>query len=196
MVEEGGACAARRGEGGAAAMIGAGGAGRGAVAMGTRGPRSPRRPREGPAAFAALPVPLAQLAKQERFPFPEDAFPFLRTARMRGSGAASPPPLTERDVPEAGAAPATPWQGGNGNGRASSEPGRYLRHLPAKAGEAAPTGAEPLLSTSRQGRAGRGKRSLERKWDRAVKREPGNEKGTESEKGTRGRKGDRREKGN
>lgn len=79
-------------------MIGAGGAGRGAVAMGTRGPRSPRRPREGPAAFAALPVPLAQLAKQERFPFPEDAFPFLRTARMRGSGAASPPPLSQRGM--------------------------------------------------------------------------------------------------
>ncbi|RLV89032.1 hypothetical protein DV515_00015095, partial [Chloebia gouldiae] len=84
--------------------------------MGTRGPRSPRRPREGPAA-------LPELAKRDRFPFPEVAFPFSKNGPAAGKRRCTAP-LPQRDVPAAGAAPASPRQGGNGNGRASGAPGR------------------------------------------------------------------------
>lgn len=94
-------------------------------------------------------------------------------------------------MPEAGAAPASPRQGGDGHGRAWQCGWKGPEASPCKA---EPTGAGPLLPTSRLRREQGRESNRERKGEPGGKRRPGNEEGPEGEKGIRERKADRGEK--
>lgn len=182
-------------------MVGAGGAGRG-------GARSPweRGGRAGPAAPGRDPRP------SRPFPCPRPglrnwiASPFLRTPSLfrerpgRGEAALHLPPSPREGCARGGSGTGIPMAGRDRERENVQSTWQVPEASPRKGrGRQSPPGLSPCSrhpgSSGRRSRSravtatGREKRNRERKWDRAVKREPGREKGPGGQKETRERKG-------